>query len=175
MTQSDYIMRMVEQLSQVLKQIISKREHRKFDSAQEILNEAYESLVGIQSQFIHKLSDSQIVSLLEGGSQTGNERLIVLAELLCEEATLADNADNTELDTNALRVKALSLYLEVVNQSEYWQSDEYVLKIKEIRRMVDLKVIPVQILEKLMVFYNTLSADKDMNSVRTELLRRNAL
>lgn len=175
MTQSDYIMRMVEQLAQVLKQIISRRENRQFDSAHKILNEAYESLVGFNARIAHQLSDNQIISLMGGGSQTGNERLILFAELLSEEAILAENPDYAKVDAISLRVKALSLYLEVVNQSEYWQSDDYVLKIKEIRQMVDLKVIPVHILEKLMDFYTTLSADKDMNSVQTELLRRNAL
>jgi hypothetical protein len=175
MTQSDYIMRMVEQLTQVLKQIISRRENGQFDSAYEILNETYESLVGFNSHFTHQLSDNQLISLLGGGTQSGNERLIVLSDLLSEEANLTEQSDDTENDVDALRVKALSLYLEVMNQSEYWQSDEYVLKIKEIRQMVDLKVIPIQVLEKMIVFYNTLSADEDLHSVRSELLHRNAM
>lgn len=173
MTQSDYIMRMVEQLARVLQQIISKRESREYASAYEILNEAYQSLTGLKAKFVHQLSDHQLISLLDSGTQSGNEQLIALAELLFEEATLAEELNDARYEANSLRVKSLSLFLQVVNQSEYWQSDEYVLKIKEISQMVDLKMIPVQTLEKLMVFYKTLSASKDMQSVQSELMRRN--
>ncbi len=175
MVQSDYLMREIEQLAQVLQQVIFKRGQKKYDEASAFVNEAYHSLIGLKAQFIHQLSDAQLISLLDNGTASGKETLITLAALLCEEANIYESADDGEVTPQSLRLKALSVYLEIFNNTQAQPVSINQKIIKELFSLVDFNMIPVHLLEKLLLFYQTSRERDTYKTIQKELTRRDSL
>jgi hypothetical protein len=168
----DYFMRQLEQLALALHQILFHKEHKQFDEAERLLDEACRHILGLNLRSLQALSTSDILKLLTYNETTDTGKAIVLAELLNEQAELQDAAGD-ENEAYTCRVKSLDLLL-VLNQ-DYRDGDE--LLNKEIVTRLDgvlfrlgRLALPVSVKQKLMLYYETNGAYAKVEDLLFHLL-----
>ncbi len=112
MLEQDYIMRMIEQLVQVLAKILFNKERGDYNSALNNIDNALNTIVGLDYNTINQLSAEDIIALLEISKHNtaANIKCIVIAKLLKEKTDLEkqNSNDNSKLVYNYQ--KAINLY-----------------------------------------------------------------
>ncbi len=109
MIERDYLMRLFQQLANVLARIMRAREQEKYDEAQVAIEEAYGELFGLNETLLAVMNAESLAHLLGDGEKTKT-----LARLLKEEAELYQlQEDPTQA---ALKYKkSFELYLEAIS------------------------------------------------------------
>lgn len=111
MFSQDYIIRMISQAVAVLVQIAGLRQTRQYRPAQQAIDQALESLLGLRADLLKQLDDEVIFRMLTIQDRLDVERVEVMAELFKAEGDiLADQDRLTESHQSYLR--ALSFNLE---------------------------------------------------------------
>ena len=110
MVRSDYIVRLIEQFFQILKQALRYREDRRHAEALALVRKAYKGFLGVDVDFIDSQSAEALLEMGRSGL-FGPEQLAIAAKLLAEEAESFDGLD-LPLEAGARRTKALALFLE---------------------------------------------------------------
>ena len=95
MIRSDYIMRMIEQLSRVLVQIVFHKKNGEYEQAIIQINTALKSLVGLDPEIIRTLPAEEIIRLLHIGDQLEAGKCLVIAKLLKERTEILQLSDPT--------------------------------------------------------------------------------
>ncbi|PYJ69988.1 MAG: hypothetical protein DME76_07085 [Verrucomicrobia bacterium] len=88
----DYILRLIEQVTQMLASILAlRRTGRDAEAAKEVEAVCLQS-VGLPLSLVKRSSPERILQLLESGGGTQHVRAVMLAELLLQDAELSDAA-----------------------------------------------------------------------------------
>lgn len=88
----DYILRLIEQVTQMLAAILALRKAgRDAEAAREVERVCLQS-VGLPLNLVKRSSPQTILQLLESGGGTEHVRAVMLAELLLQDAQLSDTA-----------------------------------------------------------------------------------
>ena len=106
MIERDYLMRMMQQLANVLARIMRAREQEKYDEAQDAIDGAYGELFGLNATLLDVMSAESLAQLLGDREKTKS-----LARLFKEEAELRELQDDPTQATIKYK-KSLELYLE---------------------------------------------------------------
>ena len=88
MTQSDYILRMIEQASRVMAQIIWRKQQRDYIGAHNFIDEQFKLLLGMGAGFIHSAPEETLLSMLTTAGELDTEKCWLLATLLKAEGEL---------------------------------------------------------------------------------------
>ena len=123
MIRQDYIMRMIEQLVKVLAKILFNKETGDFRAANSEIESAFKNITGLDYFMLNKLSDKDIISLLNisKDNAAATIKCLIIAKLLKEKAELPINEKIFEENSGEEYLKALSLMLEgIINN----QNDE---------------------------------------------------
>ena len=123
LVQRDYILRIIEQLGEVLTHVLHLRRGGSLLEARQYIEQSIGRLVGIDPEAIANRSVSELATEIRGRlashqqRQLVSDQLVVLAGLLHESAHIHDDAGD---GTSALadRTKALELYIEVLTVDE---------------------------------------------------------
>ncbi len=153
MLHKDYIMRMIEQFSNVLAQIIFNREIKKYELAESEIQKAYKDLLGSDREFILSLSDDTILQLFKSSSDTGYERCVFIAELLNEEAQIVESKGGSARIASDLYSKTFSVLAQVIIESKYWRQEYYLQKLNDLAEKIHQNDIPAKTQFKLFRFY----------------------
>ena len=94
MVNKDYIMRLIEQLSQAIAKILFNIENKNYDAAINEINLSYKGLTGFDPSLVNSLSDQEIISFLTKGKTADPEKCLVIARLLRAEAELNEITEN---------------------------------------------------------------------------------
>jgi hypothetical protein len=132
MIRSDYIMRMIEQLSQVLVQIIFHKRNEEYDQAVVQINRALKSLVGLEPETIHSLSAEEIIQLLKLGDRFESEKCLVVAKLIKEDAEVMQLSNPGDQSIDRSYEKSLYLYLEALLAIPDFEEESYLKDISEL-------------------------------------------
>ena len=139
MIQQDYIMRMIEQLVQVLAKLLFNKEAKNYNDALNDIDIASKTIVGLDFKLLEELSAKDIKSLLalKKDDSTVNIKLIIIAKLIKEKTEILKltSPDNPKIIPNYQ--KAISLYLEgilnnkntEIDLSRFYQDIEEIEKI----------------------------------------------
>jgi hypothetical protein len=107
----DFILRMINQAVAVLLQIIGFRQAKKYQEAQQAIDQSLEQLIGLRADLLKQLDDEVILRILTLQDRLDIERVVVVADLFKAEGDiLADQNRMEESHQNYLR--ALIFYLE---------------------------------------------------------------
>jgi tetratricopeptide (TPR) repeat protein len=108
MFQRDYILRMIEQMTEMIASISGlKKQHKQelaFDQIDDLLGRYFR----MNSQLLNTLSEKDLLAMLTVGTYLDPERVLVLARVLREEAGLYDSMGKPDESYSRL-VKALQL------------------------------------------------------------------
>jgi hypothetical protein len=91
----DYILRLIEQVAQMLAGILSLRKLGRIAEAAEQIEAACRQHTGLSLDLVRRSAPETILELLKRGGGTQYVRAIILAELLVQDAELSDSAGKT--------------------------------------------------------------------------------
>lgn len=86
----DYLLRMIEQVAQMLAEILRLRKIGRISDAAEQIKAACGQTIGLPFDLVKRSAPGTIVQLLESGGGTQHVRAVLLAELLLQDAGLSD-------------------------------------------------------------------------------------
>lgn len=139
MIQKDYIMRIIEQMGKILAKVLLNKEDGKHEEAIKEIDNAFETLIGIDAQLLNTLSHENIAELfgISKDKSTGSMKCIIAAKLLREKSELFKDIQAEE-SIKSLH-KALCLYLTGILNIGYTEVDmtSYYDDVKKIEK--DLK------------------------------------
>ncbi|MEJ2506739.1 MAG: DUF6483 family protein [Ignavibacteriaceae bacterium] len=169
MIQQDYIMRMIEQLVQVLAKLLFNKEAKNYNDALNDIDIASKTIVGLDFKLSEELSAKDIKSLL---ALTKNDslvsiKLIIIAKLIKEKTEILKltSPDNPRIIPNYQ--KAISLYLEGILNNKNTEIDlsRFYQDVEEIENILKDE-INTEIRFNLFKFYdhsgNTAKAGKEL-------------
>lgn len=169
MIQQDYIMRMIEQLVQVLAKLLFNKEAKNYNDALNDIDIASKTIVGLDFKLLEELSAKDIKSLLalKKDDSTVNIKLIIIAKLIKEKTEILKltSPDNPKIIPNYQ--KAISLYLEGILNNKNTEIDlsRFYQDIEEIENILKDE-INTEIRFNLFKFYdhsgNTAKAGKEL-------------
>lgn len=110
MFQRDYIMRLIEQLSQAVGAMLGLKKEMKQQEAVALVGETFKRLFGLNPGLIRALSERDLIDLLNRDGEASAEKMLVFAALLKEEAELLAELDKSD-EAYRLSVKALNISL----------------------------------------------------------------
>lgn len=151
MIERDYLMRMINQLAQVLARVLLHKKAYEHPQARQALDGAYRSLLGVQAGFVRSFSDTQLIDLFGKDAETAGVRLYVLGSLLKEEAEIIRLQEGT--DSAGQFLKALSILLSSFHHLGKPVEDRHITLIDECVQATTGLDVPVHVLEKLFAFY----------------------
>ena len=152
MLTEDYIMRMINQMVAVYAKLIGLKDAGQYQSAQQVIDQSLEQLLGLKPDLLKHMDDSSILNLLTSQGELGTERLYILAELYRHEGDIL-LAQNRTQEAIFDYQRALFFYLQLPDD----QKDQDTSKIKQ--KIIDLFIelenvnLPVEILYQLFDFF----------------------
>ena len=117
MIRSDYILRQIQQLVQVLARVMMLRTSRPVDEVHEEILLALKSVFGLSSLELVERSDDALLELCMSGGAVNGELALALADLLEQEGELYWDDRQAELANRYLR-KTLFLYETVLTRAD---------------------------------------------------------
>ncbi len=170
MIQKDYIMRMVEQLAQVLMKIIFNKENKNYEEAIKQINTAFKGLLGFDIKVIQSLSDQEIIQLLKIGENFELEKCLFIAKLLKEEAEISELKKEEKSKYLMTYQKSLSLFLEVIIHNENPELEDWAKDIESILNKIKEYESPSHLKFKIFQYYELTGQYADAENILFELL-----
>ena len=128
MFQKDYILRLIEEISKVLEKALKLKNNNDFDSAKQVLNNAYENLLKIKKQDFLHIPNQKLIELLQNTFDMDIKKIELLSKLLTEDANLeTDYASKIKLSEKAL------FLLEHISETDKTFSFERINQIKQLK------------------------------------------
>jgi hypothetical protein len=84
----DYILKLVQQLAQVVAKLAGLKDNGDLVKASEVLSDAYKEMIGIERVQLIELDESDMITILSVQYHLSHDQLEVLARLLYEDALL---------------------------------------------------------------------------------------
>lgn len=159
MIRRDYILRMIEELAQILARTRQQIAARRFDDAQVELDTVFKELTGSDAKDVAKLSETELLAklALDGPTLVVREKTMIVIALL-QEAGALYIAEGNESDGQACWLKALNLLLTLKLQDADLEFPEFVPKIDLLRDQLRDTALPLQTLAALWRYYENLGA-----------------
>lgn len=110
MFQRDYFMRMIEQMTEAVGQILQLRRERKHEEALLLIDDLLEKKFRLSSKLIRSLSDGDLIKMMSTNGILETDQLQAIALLLKQEALVSADLGRED-DAFAANVKALQLFL----------------------------------------------------------------
>ncbi|MCS7463746.1 DUF6483 family protein [Paenibacillus doosanensis] len=112
MYRRDYLVRMIEQFTVTLGQVMFQRQQRRFQEAMELLTQAMKQLLGLNSKMVRALSAKDVIALLTTNGYFDAGKGLLLSDMLKAEGELLAEAGD-EPEGRGIYLKALELLLEM--------------------------------------------------------------
>jgi|GEM_PF-541403 len=113
MFKKDYIMRMIEQFTNVVAKIMGLKVDDKFEEIHQVLNEALYDFTGLSESALERLSYKDLINLVSGFEEINSVKCFILAELLKEKADVFASLGDTGRSFN-LYLKSFNINAEVM-------------------------------------------------------------
>jgi tetratricopeptide (TPR) repeat protein len=113
MTQQDYILRVAEDVSRALAQIIYHEEIHDYQGALSLIDELFKQTVGAGSGFIHAISEETLLAMLTLLDVLNLEKALLIATLLKAEGDIYEDQGNADEAYDSY-LKSLNLFREIV-------------------------------------------------------------
>ena len=152
MLTEDYIMRMINQMVAVLAKLIGLKDAGQYQSAQQVIDQSLEQLLGLKPELLKHMDDSSILNLLTSQGELGTERLYILAELYRHEGDILI-AQNRTQEAIFDYQRALSFYLQLPDDQKDQDSSKIKQKITDLFIELENVNLPVEILYQLFDFF----------------------
>jgi hypothetical protein len=152
MAQRDYILRMIEEMSRVVAQIIYQRDMKDYQATHELIDEQFKQTLGMGSGFLHSLPDETLLSMLTTLGSLNVEKCWLVALLLKAEGDLyADEQDESKSYYSYL--KSCNLFLEALYDQNQRRDIEKIAEIEELLEKLEEYELPLRIRQLLFWYF----------------------
>lgn len=152
MAQRDYILRMFEEMSRVIAQIVYQREIKDYQATHELIDEQLRQTLGMGSGFLHSLPDETLLSMLTTLGTLNIEKCWLIAILLKAEGDLyADEQDENKSYYSYL--KSCNLFLEALYNQNQHRDIEKIAEIEELLGKLEDYELPLRTMQLLFWYF----------------------
>jgi len=153
MMEKDYILRLVQQFSRVLMQILHLREIKDYAGALTYIDDVFRQLLGLSSDLINSVPDVTLLAMLTSFDVLDTEKCLLVAHLLKAEGDIY--VDQGDLDTSYYRyLKSLHLFLTILLLSDSDITDpDIFLEVEGLLNKLEEYEFPVKIKSQLFRYY----------------------
>lgn len=171
MYRDDYILRLIAQFAEVITYVLGLRRGGKLDLALSAIDQSLRNLLGIGSDRLVELSDSQALALLRFDSPGDSWRIkgAVTAALLREEGSILALRDRLA-ESDSRYVKALQLTLEVRLGADEAELPDFTPTVDELVAALHGVALPAKTGAALLHYYEQHGAFARAEDVLFELL-----
>lgn len=170
MVHKDYLMRMIEQLSVVLMKIFFNKEVKNYAQAFFEIDAAYRNLLNSEPDRFRKMSETEIIKMLRADSSTYSERILIIAELLREEAEIRELETGFNDTIFGIFLKSFSLYVEAMLAEREYRKEAYFEKTERIVKKILDYELPAPVKFRLFQYYEFTGSFDKAEDVLFELL-----
>jgi tetratricopeptide (TPR) repeat protein len=159
MIRRDYILRMIEQLTQVLASVRRRTQSGEYVEAGTELDAVFRELTGRGADAVAQLSETELLAqlMLDAPTLVVREKTLILTSLL-QEAGQLHAAQGRDAEAEACWLKALNLLLTIKRQDVDFEFPEFVPKIDLLRDQLRGTALPLQTLAALWRHYEAIGA-----------------
>lgn len=154
MYRRDYLMRLIEQTTEVLHKVMFARKNHRLQEALELLNQAMRQLLGLNSKLIHALSTKDLLALLSKDGEIDQGKVLALGDMLNAQAAAQDESGHT-IEARKTGLKALELLLfarEMDSRGEL--AELFQARIDALLHIVGRAPMSVDTMHKLFLYYD---------------------
>jgi len=152
MAQRDYILRMFEEMSRAVAQIVYQREIKDYQATHDLIDEQFKQTLGMGSGFLHSLSDETLLSMLTTLGTLNIEKCWLIAMLLKAEGNLyAEEQDENKSYYSYL--KACNLFLEALYDQNQHCDIEKIAEIEELLGKLEDYELPPRTMQLLFWYF----------------------
>ncbi len=151
--QKDYILRLIQQFSRVLMQILHLREIKDYEGALTYIDDVFRQTLGFSSDLINSVPDETLLAMLTSFDILDIEKCLLVAHLLKAEGDIY--VDQGDFDTSYYRyLKSLHLFLTILLLSDSDITDpDIFLEIEGLLNKLEDFELPVKIKSQLFRYY----------------------
>ncbi len=171
MFQRDYILRMIEQLSQVMARLLLLKSMEERQEALLLLEEFYGKLRLPPARLLLRMSDSELLSLISTNGQPDLDKAVGLGMLLKEEGRVQESMEQYGESGERFR-KALYLFLSAERLGANMPGADCRALIEETRELLRPYFIPEHTLLMLLEYYTDAGQYALAEDVLFELLEQ---
>ena len=151
MLQRDYLMKMVQMLTEVIARVLLKKDIRDYAGAEEEIVNAAKSIAGLDLNLIKILSAEDMISLMNT-SDIFAGRCLISAELLKEYGDILSDKGNAKESIN-IYIKSLWLYVEAILTKELPAPEDYYERVDFMIKNLALPEFPDKLKLKIFEYY----------------------
>ncbi|CAM3370643.1 DUF6483 family protein [Marinicrinis lubricantis] len=170
MFQRDYILRLIEQMSQFIGTVVFKlKQERKFEEALDEMDGMLHRLSLPNGKVLRTISVEDVLQMLEKDGQTETEKIGAIASILKEQADIFDRMGNEE---GAWAASVKSLHYHLVWHRLAGRLDPYP-DINSLYRTLSEYVLPSRITEEMALYYERIGRYELSENLWYELCKKN--
>lgn len=152
MSNSDYILRIIEQISIVIGRIFGLQQEDRLEESQEVLNDALANFFGLNTKLADVLEYPDMITFVSGNEGLNEGKCIALAELLKIKAEMYES-QGYHANANNLFIKSINLYIEALLIDNDLCSGQNISKIDGIIKKTEAYQIPEESKQLLFQYY----------------------
>jgi len=154
MIRRDYILRMIEEFTQLLARLKSLKQEQRWEEVAGTLEEHFQRLVGTSARAVAQLSETELLAKLIQGEPTlaVREKILILASLLKEAGDVATAQAKFD-EGRACYLKGLHLLLEALARGDVYETPEFVPSVEVFVAALRDSPLPFQTQGLLMQHY----------------------
>lgn len=154
MAQRDYILRMFEEMSRAIAQIIYQRQMKDYQAAHDLIDEQIRQMLGMGGSFLLALSDDALVSMLTTLGRLNTEKCWIVATLLKIEGDIYED-EQDENRSYHCRIKACNLFLEALEEQNQKKDMEEVAEVGELWEKLKDYELPLHTRQMLFWYFES--------------------
>ena len=167
--QKDYILRMIQQLSRVLIQILHLREIKDYEGALTYIDDVFKQALGFSSDLINSVPDETLLAMLTSFDVLDVEKCFLVARLLKAEGDIYVDQGNS--DTSYYRYsRSLYLFFAILFSDNSINDPDIFVEIEGLLDKLEDYELPVGIKSQLFQYYERTGRYSRAEDVLFELL-----
>lgn len=143
MAQRDYILRMFEEMSRALAQLLYHRQMKDYQAAHDLIDEQLRQTLGMGSGFLHSLSDETLLAMLTTLDTLNLEKCWLVATLLKTEGDLYQE-EQDEARSYYSYLTACNLFLEMLYDQCPNKDFERSVEVEELSNELEEYELPMR-------------------------------
>ena len=169
MMQKDYILRMIQQLSRVLIQILHLREIKDYEGALTYIDDVFKQALGFSSDLINSVPDETLLAMLTSFDVLDIEKCFLVANLLKAEGDIY--VDQEDFDTSYYRYsRSLYLFLAILSSDSGINDPDIFLEVEGLLDKLEDYELPAEIKIQLFQYFEKTGRYSRAEDVLFELL-----
>lgn len=160
MSKSDYILRMIEEISIIIAHIIGLKKENRLEESQSVLDDALTQFLGSNAKLAEVLEYRDLMQMISGNEEFNADKCMVLADLLKLKADIYES-QGFSANANNLYIKSMHLFIEALSADNHLYTEKNMNSVNEMITLISIYELTDESKELFFKYYGlTGSYDK---------------